>query len=68
MAKLGDNSYGKSRVRLSRITRLTDSHEFNEWTVNVMLEGDFEASLHEGRQQQGSAHRHDEEHRLFCGA
>ncbi len=44
MAKLGANSYGKSRVRLSRITRLKDSHEFNEWTVKVMLEGDFDAS------------------------
>ena len=39
MARLGDNRYGKSRVRLSRITRLEDRHEFNEWTVHVMLEG-----------------------------
>ncbi|HEY1804749.1 MAG TPA: urate oxidase [Terracidiphilus sp.] len=44
MAKLGENRYGKSRVRLSRITRDEDLHEFNEWTVNVMLEGDFDAS------------------------
>jgi urate oxidase len=44
MARLGNNRYGKSRVRLSRITRLNDRHEFNEWTVHVMLEGDFEAS------------------------
>jgi urate oxidase len=43
MAKLGENRYGKSRVRLSRITRLQDRHEFNEWTVEVMLHGDFEA-------------------------
>jgi urate oxidase len=41
MAKLGENRYGKSRVRLSRITRLKDRHEFNEWTVHVMLYGDF---------------------------
>jgi len=46
-ARLGENSYGKSRVRLSRITRLNDRHEFNEWTVNVMLEGDFETSFTE---------------------
>ncbi|HVN92399.1 MAG TPA: urate oxidase [Terracidiphilus sp.] len=45
MAKLVENSYGKSRVRLSRITRLNDRHDFNEWTVHVMLEGDFEASF-----------------------
>jgi urate oxidase len=46
-ARLGENSYGKSRVRLSRITRLNDRHEFNEWLVNVMLEGDFETSFTE---------------------
>ena len=45
MAKLGANRYGKSRVRLSRITRIGDRHEFNEWTVHVMLSGDFEASF-----------------------
>jgi urate oxidase len=44
MAKLGSNRYGKSRVRLSRITRHGDRHDFNEWNVKVLLEGDFEAS------------------------
>ncbi len=44
MATLGENRYGKSRVRISRITRLDDQHEFNEWTVHVMLCGDFETS------------------------
>jgi urate oxidase len=47
MAKLGENRYGKSRVRLSRITRLGDRHEFNEWTVDVMLYGDFDTSYTE---------------------
>ena len=47
MAKLGENRYGKSRVRLSRITRLADRHEFNEWTVQVLLEGDFESAFTE---------------------
>ena len=47
MAKLGANRYGKSRVRLSRITRLAERHEFNEWTVHVMLHGDFETSFTE---------------------
>ena len=47
MAKLGKNRYGKSRVRLSRITRHGDRHDFNEWTVHVLLEGDFETSYTE---------------------
>jgi urate oxidase len=47
MARLGENRYGKSRVRLSRITRKADRHEFNEWTVRVLLEGDFETSFTE---------------------
>jgi urate oxidase len=47
MARLGENSYGKSRVRLSRITRLGDKHLFNEWTVRVLLEGAFETSFTE---------------------
>src|SRR5271170_1701935 len=47
MARLGDNSYGKSRVRLSRITRHGDRHDFNEWSVRVLLEGDFETSFTE---------------------
>ena len=47
MARLGENRYGKSRVRLSRITRHGDRHDFNEWTVRVLLEGDFESSFTE---------------------
>jgi urate oxidase len=45
MARLGENRYGKSRVRLSRITRHGDVHEFQEWTVRVLLNGDFETSF-----------------------
>jgi urate oxidase len=47
MAKLGSNRYGKHRVRLSRITRHGDRHDFCEWTVNVLLEGSFETSFTE---------------------
>jgi len=43
----GSKSYGKSRVRLSRITRLADRHEFNEWTVHIKLYGAFEHSFTE---------------------
>lgn len=45
MARLGENRYGKSRVRLSRITRRGDRHDFNEWTVQVLLHGDFDTSF-----------------------
>lgn len=45
MVRLGENCYGKSRVRISRITRHGDRHDFQEWTVRVLLEGDFEPSF-----------------------
>lgn len=50
MARLGENRYGKSRVRLSRIIHIRDPqkgdlHEFSEWTVHVLLRGDFDASF-----------------------
>ena len=45
MARLGANRYGKSRVRLSRITRHPDRYDFNEWNVRVLLGGDFDASF-----------------------
>lgn len=47
MARLGENCYGKSRVRLSRITRHANRHDFAEWTVRVLLEGEFDASFTE---------------------
>jgi urate oxidase len=52
MARLAENRYGKSRVRLSRITHHNDPkegdrHDFNEWTVRVLLHGEFEASFTE---------------------
>jgi urate oxidase len=47
MARLGENRYGKSRVRLSRIMRHGERHDFNEWSVKVLLEGDFETSFTE---------------------
>ncbi len=40
--KLGQNNYGKSRVRVMKVTRNGDWHEVRECTVNVQLEGDFE--------------------------
>ena len=45
MTRLGENQYGKSRVRLSRITRHGDRHDFQEWNVRVLLQGGFEESF-----------------------
>jgi len=40
--KLAANRYGKSRVRLMRVTKHEDHHDLDEWTVQVLLTGDFE--------------------------
>jgi urate oxidase len=42
MAKLAENHYGKSRVRLVKVTRLGERHELHEWRVGVYLQGEFE--------------------------
>jgi urate oxidase len=47
MAKLGANRYGKSRVRVTRVTRLADKHVLQEWNVRLLLHGDFETSFTE---------------------
>jgi urate oxidase len=38
---LARNSYGKSRVRLTKVERHADRHDLIEWTVDVQLSGDF---------------------------
>jgi len=48
MALLVENHYGKSRVRLMKVTRLGDRHEVREWTVGVYLEGDFARCFTDG--------------------
>ena len=40
-AQLSANAYGKSRVRLTRVTRHPDRHDLKELTIAVRLEGDF---------------------------
>jgi urate oxidase len=40
--KLAANRYGKSRVRLMRVTKHEDHHDLDEWTVQILLTGDFE--------------------------
>jgi urate oxidase len=43
MITLAENSYGKSRVRLAKVKRHSDRHDFREWTLEILLEGDFES-------------------------
>jgi urate oxidase len=43
MITLAENSYGKSRIRLAKIKRHPDRHDFREWTIEILLEGDFES-------------------------
>ena len=48
MIALGENRYGKSRVRLVRVKRGKDRHDFREWTLEILLEGDFESCFTDG--------------------
>jgi urate oxidase len=41
--ELGDNRYGKSRIRVVTVRRDPDRHRLRDLTVAVALEGDFEA-------------------------
>ncbi len=45
---LTSHSYGKSRVRVTRVTRLADRHEIRELTVDIRLEGEFDAAYTHG--------------------
>jgi urate oxidase len=48
MIGLGENRYGKSRIRLVRVKRHRDRHDFVEWTVQILLQGDFESCFIDG--------------------
>ncbi len=48
MAKLNENRYGKTGVRLLKVTRAGDVHTVREWTVRVLLEGAFDAVFTQG--------------------
>jgi urate oxidase len=48
MARLAENRYGKSRVRLVRVKRHADRHDFTEWQVEILLQGDFRSCFEEG--------------------
>ena len=46
--RLGENSYGKSRVRLLRVARQEGRHDIKELTVAIRFEGDFETAHTKG--------------------
>src|SRR5262245_10648697 len=48
MVKLAENRYGKSRVRLVRVRHRDGWHELSEWTIQVLLQGDFESCFTDG--------------------
>jgi urate oxidase len=48
MIELAENRYGKSRIRLMKVTRHEYGHEICEWTVQVLLKGDFDAAHLDG--------------------
>jgi len=45
---LAHQSYGKSRVRLTKVTRRPDRHELRELVIDIALEGEFAASYVSG--------------------
>ena len=53
-ARLRSNRYGKSRVRLMRLTKHVAQngreayHDLDEWTVQILLTGDFESAHTQG--------------------
>jgi urate oxidase len=48
MMALAENRYGKSRIRLVRVKRHRERHDFREWTLEILLEGDFESCFKDG--------------------
>ena len=48
MAHLGENRYGKSRVRVIKVVRHETHHTMKEWDVRVLLHGDFETCFTAG--------------------
>ncbi len=48
MIELGENQYGKSRVRLMKVERGAPQHRVFEWNVEVWLTGDFTSCFLDG--------------------
>ena len=48
MIMLGENRYGKSRVRVMKVERDGSRHTVHEWNVEVWLKGDFGSCFEDG--------------------
>jgi urate oxidase len=48
MIELAENRYGKSRVRLMKVTRHPHGNDLREWAVQVLLKGDFDTAHLDG--------------------
>jgi len=48
MALLAGNRYGKHRVRVVKVTREAGVHTVREWSVNVLIEGDYDDAFRTG--------------------
>ncbi len=48
MIELTENRYGKSRVRLMKVVHGPDGNDLCEWTVRVLLTGDFDSAHYDG--------------------
>lgn len=48
MIAIAENKYGKSRVRLIQVKRKAGWHDLREWTVEILLQGDFDSCFVEG--------------------
>ena len=48
MIGLAENRYGKSRIRLVRVKRHRERHDFVEWTLEILLQGDFDTCFTDG--------------------
>lgn len=50
--QLGENRYGKTRVRLMKVTRHADGSnqktDLREWNVQILLKGDFDSAHYDG--------------------
>jgi urate oxidase len=46
--RLGENNYGKQRVRILQVARHPNRHDIKELTLGIRLEGDFESAHNKG--------------------
>lgn len=46
--RLGENNYGKQRVRILQVARQADRHDIKELTLGIRLEGDFDSAHTQG--------------------